>query len=432
MDSRRSLPRIHCGAGMAKRAEMTERVAGITSNLILMKITSIKLSIIQDSRGRDTLEAIMLAQNFQSISSVPAGKSKGENEPVSLIPQKAIEIFHHLVEDKIINREFSSQTEFDQFLIDLDGTTRREKLGSNLILVLSQTFARLMARSQGKKLWQYLAHEANIKTGKKNIYLCLNLINGGAHAPCGPQIQEYWIIPQLETIKKSYQAALNFFGKLKNEVKNEFSEELQFGDEGGVIMPSDDPIIPLKIYQKILVQSNWQNQIKFGLDCAATQFYSSVGYQLEKEKNLLASELLEFYSNLIKNYPIMAIEDPFAENDWAGFQEITKQLGNKIWIVGDDLTTTNPIYIQKAIDWQAINAVLIKLTQIGSVSETIKAIKLAKNNGLKIIVSHRSGETMDDFIADLAFGLNVDGLKAGAPGPAVRRVKYERLIKISE
>ena len=397
-----------------------------------MQITSIKLSIIQDSRGRDTLEARMLAQNFQAISSVPAGKSKGENEPVSLAPQEAIEIFHHLVESKITNREFSSQTEFDQFLINLDGTARREKLGSNLILVLSQTFARLMAQSQGKELWQYLADEANIKTEKKNIYLCLNLINGGAHAPRGPQIQEYWVVPQSETIRKSYQVALNFFEELKNEVKNEFGEDLQFGDEGGVIMPNDNPIVPLKIYQKILAQNSWQNQIKFGLDCAATQFYSSAGYQLEKEKNLSADELLEFYSDLIRNYPIMVIEDPFAENDWVGFQKITKQLGNQILIVGDDLTTTNPIYIQKAIDRRAINAVLIKLTQIGSVSETIEAIKLAQNNGLKVIVSHRSGETMDDFIADLAFGLNADGLKAGAPGPAVRRVKYERLIKISE
>ena len=317
-------------------------------------------------------------------------------------------------------------------MIRLDGTEKKEKLGGNLILVLSQVFARLMAQFQGKKLWQYLADEAGCQTKKKNIYLCLNLINGGAHAPRGPQIQEYWIIPQLSNVQESYQLAQDFFEKLKNEIKKESNQNLEFGDEGGIIMPDDNPIRPLEIYQQIITQNNWSGKVKFGLDCAATQFYHQKQnqYQIEGYKLFSEKELLGFYSKLVNRYPMQSIEDPFDENDWAGFQDITAELGGKIWIVGDDLTTTNPIYIQKAIDQKAINAVLIKPTQIGSVSETIQAIKLAQNNGLKIIVSHRSGETMDDFIADLAFGLGADGLKAGAPGPAVRRIKYERLVEI--
>ena len=395
-----------------------------------MQINSVNLSIIKDSRGNDTLEAKMTTKNFEAISSIPAGKSKGENEPVSLKPTEAIEIFKNLIEDKITSRKFNFQQEFDNFLINLDGTQRKEKLGGNLILVLSQCFARLMAQNQGKKLWQYLADEAEVKLRKKNIYLCLNLINGGVHASQGPKIQEYWIIPQAETVKDSYQVAQDFFEKLKNEVKIRFGNRLEFGDEGGIIMPNNNPLLPLEIYQKIVNENNWLDKIKFGLDCAATQFYSQGKYQLEEEKILSSDELLNFYKKIAENYPIVAIEDPFAENDWNNFQRITSSLGNKIWIIGDDLTTTNPIYIQKAIEQKAINTVLIKLTQIGSVSETISAIKLAQMNKLKIVVSHRSGETMDDFIADLAFGLGADGLKAGAPGPSVRRIKYERLIKI--
>jgi len=398
----------------------------------MFKIKDIILKIIPDSRGQETLRATMKSGNIEVSSSIPHGKSRSDSEAYILEPHSAIRKFE-MIKNQIIDTEFFSLKEFDNYLLRLDGSGNKSNLGGNLILVLSQTFCRLAAKNEKLELWQYLEKQLTVSKEKKVPYFLFNLINGGKHAIYGPKIQEYMIVPQVDNPKVSLEVAQIFFAGLKEYFNKEYGEN-KFGDEGGLLIPDDDYGKPLKILNQIKEELNLENKIKFSLDIAASSFYIKEGkvYLLKKDKNFSKEELDEIYKNFVSEYDIFSIEDPFEEKDWESFQKLTSEIGSKVVIIGDDLTSTNSELVKKAIGMKAITGVIIKPTQIGTISETLETIDLANKHDLKIVISHRSAETDDHFISDLAWASSAWGMKAGAPNQEERMVKYKRIIKIYE
>lgn len=397
-----------------------------------MKIDNIFLKIIYDSRGQETLKAIMRSGNIEVSSSVPHGKSVGEKEVFVMNPYTAVRKFEK-IKERLLDVEFVDLNDFDGFLLELDGTKNKSAFGGNLILVLSQAFCYLAAKKEKLELWQYLEKYISIKGKRKDLPLFLfNLINGGQHAVSGPRIQEYMIVPQIKDLKACLETAQIFFAGLKEYFKKEFGKNV-FGDEGGLIMLGEDYTKPLEIFEEIRDQLNLKDKIRFSLDVAADSFYNKEKekYEIKEDKSISQKELLDIYTKLITRFDILSIEDPFEENDFEGFKALTTNRKIKTIIIGDDLTATNYEVLEKAIKLKAINGVIIKPTQIGTISETLKTINLAIKNKIKIIISHRSAETEDNFIADLAWASRAWALKSGAPQPEERMVKYNRLIQIS-
>jgi len=410
----------------------------------MIKIEEIKLRIIKDSRQEDTLEAIMKSGSFEVFSSVPRGKSRGERETYLINPHKAIANFKK-IKSVILKQEFESLIDFDNFLLKLDATNNKRNLGGNLTLVLSQTFARLAAKLEGLELFKYLKEELlaiapelqNTLQKVSSPYLLFNLINGGQHAPYGPKIQEYLIVPKMDNPRVSLEIAEIFFAGLKEYFLKEYGIN-KFGDEGGLLIPvcagrpENNYEKPLEIFFQIRKELKLEKDIGFSLDVAASSFYNkeTKDYELLPTRNFSSGELLEIYKGLNKKYQLCSLEDPFEENDFENFQKITSLFARKTIIIGDDLTVTNPKLLAKAAEQKAISGIIIKPTQIGTITETLKTIALAHQKQIKIIISHRSAETLDDFIADLTVASGAWGLKAGAPQPEERMVKYRRVISI--
>jgi len=396
----------------------------------MFKIDDIQLKIIKDSRDEDTLEAMMKSGSLMATSSVPHGKSRGEREAILISPSEALTKFEQ-IKPELLQREYNSIFDFDQSL--------SADWGGNLTLVLSQTFCRLISKLLGWELWQYLRQEL-IKIAPelqkplakyRSPYLFFNLINGGQHAPYGPKIQEYLVIPKLDNPQVSLQLAEIFFAGLKEYFLREYNSN-KFGDEGGLLIPEINYEKPLEIMEQVRRDLRLEKDLFFGLDVAASSFFNRAtnSYSLLLDQEFLADNLLDVYQGLNKKYHLLSIEDPFEENSFVHFAKLTKLSGEQPVIIGDDLTTTNPSVIQMAIKNKAISGVIIKPSQIGTISETLKAIALAQKNNIKVIISHRSAETLDDFIADLAVASGAWGLKAGAPQPEERMVKYNRVISI--
>lgn len=372
----------------------------------MMKIEDIKIKIISDSRGEPTLEVSLSLDGIEVFASVPSGKSKGSNEAFVLEPELAVKKFAE-IKSKILEKDFDNLQQFDQFLIELDGVSNKKNLGSNLILALSITFTKAWAKLQNLQTFQLIAQISKQET---KLPLCFfNLIEGGVHAKDSLPFQEYLFIPQTHSPKRSLEMVTKAIGLLGEKIEKKYGQ-INYGDEGGFTIPSSDPFAGLLILQEQIEQA------MLGLDIAAS--------------TMPQKQLVETYENIVANFPVLSIEDPFDEEDWEDFAKLTAKIGNQVWIVGDDLLTTNIERIKKAHEKNAVNAVIIKPNQIGTVSETIEAASLAKSYGWKIIVSHRSGETMDTFIADLAVGLGADGIKSGCPLQQERLVKYQRLVEI--
>ncbi|RJP46679.1 MAG: phosphopyruvate hydratase [Armatimonadetes bacterium] len=391
-----------------------------------MKIDGISLKIIPDSRGDDTLEATLKSGDFTASASVPSGKSTGKNEVAVVSAKQALDKISWLTA-QLKDHDFVTLDQFDQLLITLDGTENKSNLGGNLILALSMAFCRLLSKAGNLELYQLLAKISGTKSF--SMPFCFyNLIEGGVHTPPGDlPFQEYLFVPQTQSPRESLNHTLIFIKALEEKIKERFGQ-VNFGDEGGYVVPSNDPMVGLQILQEVTEETGFSDS-KLSLDVAASSFVEDGKYRVG-DKLLDKEQLLEAYKQIVNNYPVLSIEDPFSEEDWQGFTEIAKKLGDRVWIVGDDLTTTNVKRIKQAESKKAANAVIIKPNQIGSVSEAIQAARLAKSYGWKIIVSHRSGETLDTFIADLAVGLGADGLKSGCPLQKERLVKYERLVEI--
>ena len=404
-----------------------------------MKVLNVNLKIILDSRGKETLEAELTNDKFSVKASVPSGKSKGIHEAIVLEPKKAIEKFEE-IKPQVLAASASGrieiQEEFDNFLISLDGTPNKQNFGANLILALSLAFARLKAKSENKELFEYIGQIANCKAQSAEIPKPIfNMIEGGAHAKNKLDFQEFQVIPEVKDFGIALDLGQEFYRKLKDFLEKKFGKEnVVLGDESGFSCPFKKNEEAIEVLAELITKCNYP--LKIGLDAAATQFFKRQetsdkrqGVYLIDSKDYSAEELKIFYLKLIEAYKILSIEDPFYEEGFDNFAELTKS-NPEILIIADDLTTTNPERLKTAIDKKAGNAIIIKPDQIGTLTETLKVVQLAYQNKWQTIVSHRSRETMDDFIADLAVGVNAWGLKAGAPVAPERLAKYERILKI--
>ena len=390
----------------------------------MAQIKSLKAEEIKDSRGNATLEVFVETNGASASACVPSGASTGILEAKEIEISQAIENIEKIIAPHLIGKNFLNQIDIDNALINLDDTLDKSKLGGNTIVGISMAIARLA--SEVKKIPLYKHISELIGQDKVSIPRpCFNIINGGAHAQNDLAIQEFMIVPKADSFKENFEIGKQVYKKLGEILKEKFGK-IEMGDEGGYA----PPISSTKEAIEYILKADADKQTELILDCAASQFYKQDSY-LPEGKELNKNELVEYYKELVNAYPVIGLEDPMAENDWQGFEIIFRELGDKIIIIGDDLLVTSPIRIQEAAKKTACNSAIIKVNQIGTVSEAIQAVKMAKEYKWKTIVSHRSGETMDDFIADFSVGIGADFIKSGAPGPAERMVKYNRLLEIS-
>lgn len=395
-----------------------------------MKISDADFKIIEDSRGKNTLEAELKTGSFFALASAPSGKSRGAHEVFVLEPKLALRKFEE-IKSRILEKDFNSQKEFDSFLISLDGTPDKSNLGGNLTLVLSLAFARLKAKEEGVELFEYINQVLDSKSQvSRSMRPLFNVINGGAHATHSESkldFQEFQIIPDTEDFGMALGLSQEFYRKLKDSLENKFGKEnIMLGDEAGFSCPFKNNEEAIEIMADLIAVHKYP--LKIGLDAAASQFYKDGEYMVGG-KSCLAEKLKDFYIKLIESYGIFSIEDPFSEESFNDFAKLLKEKP-EILIITDDLTTTNFERLKIAIGKKSGNAILIKPNQIGTLTETINVIKLAHENNWQAVISHRSGETMDSFIADLAVGARAFGIKAGAPSAPERMAKYERVLEI--
>jgi len=408
-----------------------------------LKIKNIKAREILDSRGNPTVEVELETEEGIFVASVPSGASTGKYEAVELRDGgeryrgkgvlKAIKNIQGVIFPAIKNKDVSNQKEIDELMIELDGTPNKSRLGANAILPVSMAVCRAGAKAKNLPLYKYLSEISNLESKVLNFPKpSFNIINGGAHAGNDLDIQEFMVLPQQESFLENLRVGSEIYHILKEIVEKKYGEEaMNVGDEGGFAPPVSDTKEVLDLIIKAIKD---YPKTKIGLDCAASQFFQDKKYHLEK-KVFNSKELSFFYCELVKAYPIILLEDPFAEDDWEGWQKLISNfqfLISKPLVIGDDLTVTNPKRIKEAQEKKACNGLLLKINQIGTISEAIEAGKLARFFEWKVMVSHRSGETNDDFIADLAVGIGADFIKSGAPARGERVAKYNRLLKIEE
>jgi len=376
-------------------------------------IKSLKAWQISDSRGKPTIKIELKTDKGVFQASVPSGTSKGKHEAVELKALKAVKSVNQIIAPRLIGKDPEKQKEIDNFLIKLDGTKNKSKLGANAILAVSIAVCRAGAKAKNLSLWKYISRITKIKP--KLPKPSLLLIEGGLHGNSGLDFQEFMVVPEKKSFSDNFQVGKTIHNKLKKILEKKFGKRgAQMGMEGGFSPPISDIEKALGFVKEAIAGG----KAGIGLDCAASNF--------KKGKYNT-----NFYQRLAGKYPIIFLEDPFGEEDWREFQEITKKI-NKVSIIGDDLLTTNVERMKKAGKKRACNGTIIKPNQIGTITETLEAVKLAKSYGWKIMVSHRSGETNDDFIADLAAGVAADFIKTGGPTKKERKVKYKRLIKIEK
>ena len=404
-----------------------------------MKIKNVIGREILDSRGNPTVEVDVILENgMMARAAVPSGASTGEREALELRDGdksrfmgkgvlRAVENVNTVIRDRVVGMEVEDQRAIDNAMIELDGTETKSKLGANAILGVSMTCLKAAAMNAGKPLYAYVGNGTTLPVPMMNI------INGGAHADNSLDFQEYMIIPQADTIHERVRIGSEVFHNLKNVLK-EHGYATGVGDEGGFAPDLKSNKEGFALIMEAINRAGYTDKdVKLGIDVAASEFYKDGKYVLAGEGvSLTTDELIEYYKDLISKYPIITIEDPVDENDWEGFTKVTQEIGDKVQLVGDDLFVTNKKYLQKGIDNHAGNAILIKVNQIGTISETIDTINLAKENGYNTVISHRSGETEDTTIADLAVGLDLGQIKTGSMSRTDRMCKYNQLLRIEE
>jgi len=385
-------------------------------------------SEIKDSTGRPTLKIILASDKNSVEALVPSGQSTGSGEALELRGKdggmkKALEIIENKISPALIGKK-PEQKIIDDLLLSLDGTENKSELGGNTMIGVSMAVTKLSAKEKGIPLWQDIAEQNNTLPQIPSFYM--NIINGGVHADFRLPFQEYMIVIRENSAEKSFQTGEQIFENLGHLIKSRYGN-VPLGDEGGyspICQKIEEPF-------SLLEEASANQNIFFAIDAAASEFFKNGKYRiLNKEYN--SEELLDLYKDLTSEFDLKSIEDPFEEKDPESFKKIVKEIGKKVIIVGDDLTVTNPKRISELSESKAANAVIIKPNQIGTISEVFEACRLARKANWKIIISHRSGDTLDTFISDLAVGLGAYGIKAGSPMPVERRVKYERLIVIEE
>lgn len=413
-----------------------------------MKIKKVTAREILDSRGQPTIAArVYLDNNVSAEAMVPSGASTGSYESHELRDQdearfnglgvlQAIKNIVDIISPALVDINPEDQERVDELMINLDGTDNKSKLGANAILAVSLANARAAAISLNLPLYQYLRKFNKLENKKFILPLpMMNILNGGRHANWATDIQEYMIIPiGADSMSGAVRMCTEIYQSLKKVLK-EKNYSLTVGDEGGFAPNVKNNAEAFELLSMAVNQAGYvlKKDIIFGVDVAATEFFTDNKYNLKKENLSLDSQgLADFYQTLKDKYPIYSWEDVFAEDDWLGFSSFHHKTKNTQQIVGDDLYVTNKVRLQKGIDSQASNSVLIKLNQIGTLTETMKTIDLARANNFSAIISHRSGETEDTFIADLAVALDVGQIKTGAPARSERTAKYNRLLEIEK
>lgn len=410
----------------------------------MAKIQSIVAYWILDSRGNPTVESVVrLDDGATGRAAVPSGASTGAAEALELRDggtyfmgkgvNQAVEHIKQTIAPALIGHDASDQFAIDQIMLDLDGTANKSNLGANAILAVSLAVAKAAANSQNLPLYRYIAK----LVGNDGLTLpmpMMNVMNGGAHASWSTDIQEFMIIPlSAPDLPTALERSCNVFHCLAQVLK-EHGYPTTVGDEGGYApRVQHGNKEPLELIEAAIVKAGYRlgEDFALALDIASSEFYRDGVYDLSVEgKKLTADEMIDFVANLVANNPLVSVEDGLAEEDWPAWQTLTSKLGDKIQLVGDDLLVTNTARLQKAIDQKAANSILIKPNQIGSLSETIQAVRLAKQNGFTTIMSHRSGETEDTTIAHLAVGLNCQQIKTGSLSRTDRVAKYNELLRI--
>ena len=412
----------------------------------MANIKSIHARWILDSRGNPTVEAdVVLDDDSFGRAAVPSGASTGAAEALELrdggdrFMGKGVDQAVANVNDKIapalIGHDAADQQGVDQVMLDLDGTDNKSNLGANAILAVSLAVAKAEAKSEDLPLWQYIAKLTDTQEASLPLPM-MNIMNGGAHAGWTTDIQEYMIMPVgAPTFAEGIRRATEVFHNL-GKILKEQGYPTTVGDEGGYAPHlKGGNAEPLALIEQAVTKAGYKlgEDFVLALDVASSEFYKDGKYELKNEgKSLTSDEMIDYVQNLVDNNPLVSVEDGLAEEDWAGWTKLTEKLGDKIQLVGDDLLVTNVKRLQKSIDEKAGNAILIKPNQIGSLSETIAAVKLAKEHGFNTVMSHRSGETEDVTIAHLAVGLNCGQIKTGSLSRTDRVAKYNELLRIAE
>ena len=400
-----------------------------------MKITNLYAREILDSRGNPTVECELTTENFTVRASVPSGASTGTNEALELRDgdsryhgkgvTKAVNNVNTIIKNALIGKELN-QKALDNLLLELDGTKNKTNLGANAILSVSLCIMKALAKSQSKDIYELFDGPYTMP------YPMMNIINGGVHATSSLEIQEFMIVPNQSTFKERLRCGAEVFQTLKSILKqNGFSTSV--GDEGG-FAPTFKTIEEALDYIILAIKESGYipgKDVNLALDAAASEFYKEGKYTINKKK-LTKEELINYYITLTETYPIISIEDAFSEDDIDSIKKLTELIGNKIMLVGDDYFVTNIEYLQKGITEKYNNAILLKANQIGTITEMLETIKLAKNSGFKTIISHRSGETEDIFISQMAVGLNLGYIKTGSLCRGERIAKYNELLRIEE
>ncbi|MFZ4648487.1 MAG: phosphopyruvate hydratase [Patescibacteria group bacterium] len=411
-----------------------------------MKIKSIKAWEILDSRGNPTIAAEVLLDNgLSGRAGVPSGASTGSYEAVELRDGDngrynglgvltAVKNVNDIISPALTGFDVEDQKGLDQKMIDLDGTENKAKLGANAILAVSMACARAAATSLNLPLYRYLSKFNPRFDGHFEMPVpMMNVLNGGKHANWATDIQEYMILPVgAKHINGAIRMCSEIYQSLKKILKDK-GYGIGVGDEGGFapVVSSNEESFHLLSEAVVAAGYSLGEEVVFGIDAAATEFYADGAYNLKKEgKTLSAAEMISFFEDLAGRHPIISFEDILSEDDWDGFKSFSVAFNNEVQLVGDDLYVTNVSRLKRGIEEKTSNSILIKLNQIGTLTETVSAINLALENGMTAVISHRSGETEDSFIADLSVAMGTGQIKTGAPARSERTAKYNRLLEI--
>jgi len=419
-------------------------------------IKAVKARQIYDSRGNPTIEVDVIIEKGVFRAAVPSGASTGIYEALELRDNdkhhflgkgvnNAISNVNNIIAPKVIGLDVTKQEEIDKLMIELDGTENKGKLGANAILGVSLAVCKAGAAYKGVPLYRHIADLA----GKKDVLLpvpAFNVINGGSHAGNKLAMQEFMILPiGASSFREAMKMGTEIYQHLKGIIKAKYGQDAtNVGDEGGFAPNIQNSKEGLELLKEAIAKSGYTDKVKIGMDIAASEFFD-VNKNHPKKYDLdfktpnndgshikTSEELANLYKEFVKEFPIVSIEDPFDQDDWDGYNKLTSAIGNDVQIVGDDLLVTNPKRIEKAIANQTCNALLLKVNQIGTVTESIKACLMAQKAKWGVMVSHRSGETEDTFIADLVVGLGTGQIKTGAPCRSERLAKYNQLLRIEE
>jgi len=407
------------------------------------RITRVRGLQVLDSRGRPTLKVWVHTRGGSGYGYSPSGASRGEREAVELRDggrawrgygvRRALSILETVVAPRLVGLDARGQARVDSLLLALDGTPNKSRLGGNTTTAVSIAVARAAASTAGVELYEYLGG-----AGARVLPVpLLNVINGGVHAGNELSLQEFMIVPAgFDSFSEALRAAVEVYWELKSLLKEKYgASAVNVGDEGGFAPPMRETSEALDALVEAIARAGYEPGGGFylGLDAAASQFYDGGrGVYRVDGRELTADELLEFYVGLVGEYPIRYLEDPFHEGDFESHARLTEKVGSRVLVTGDDLYTTNPKYLEEGIRMRATNAALVKINQVGTLTETVDFVRLAHWSGLRAIVSHRSGDTEDPFIADLAVGLSTGLIKTGAPARGERTSKYNRLLEIED